>query len=619
MQRKKYRKIVAVLTLIALMGCSSARKVAGSSVVELSEAEQRRYDLFYMEAQNQQMQECYALAFDLLQHCLTISPTAPSALHGLAQYYDYMGDKERSLALMKQTVQYDPENYWYQENLAQAYYNTGRIDKAVAIYEEMYRRFPRRSSELLPVLIGLYQANKQYDKELEALDALEERYGANEETGMEKFRAHLAMGDEEGAFADMEKMVRDNPGDTRFELMLAELYMNSHRYDEAYLRYLSVLNEEPENDHARLGIARWYEKTGRHAEAHIIVDSLIVYGHLPDEQRIKLASQFVAEWELKGDTTAIDDLFSRILAQPLTSVLLPQAIAAYYIEKNRNDAIIIPILDKILAVEPDNINALKQHLYYAVEHNNTDEVRERSRALLTYYPDELYPYYYLVITALRDDDHALAIRYAEEGISHIGEESDTELCTSLYSMLGDLYVEDKRNEKGYACYDSALVYNPSQVSVLNNYAYNLSLDNRDLDRAEQMSRVTIDKEPENSTYLDTYAWILFMKGRYDEARRYAEQALRNDTTNSWVLHDHAGDILFLCGEKEAAVEQWKEALRLIQSSYGNAKARTNESKEGQKDSLPKTVEARPKTKPSDEERRAEDKLKKKIRLKKWIK
>lgn len=580
--------------MLALMGCSTARKVATPKAVVLSEADQRRYDLCYMEAQNQQQQEHYDIAFDLLQHCLDICPTAPSALHGLAQYYDYMGDKEKSLSLMKQAVQYDPENYWYQEDLAQAYYNNNRIDKAVAIYEDMYQRFPRRSAELLPVLIGLYQADKQYEKELNALNAYEERYGVSEETSMEKFRARLAMDDEEGAFAELEKRIIDNPGDTRIELTLAELYMNCQRYDKAQERFLNVLTEEPENDNARLGLAGWYEKTGDHAKAHALIDSLIVYGHLPNEQRIKLVSQLVAEWEQKGDASAIDDFFSRILAQPQTSVSMPQAIAAYYIDKERSDTLITPILDKILAVEPDNVNALKQHLYYAVEHNDTEEVRQRSRALLAYYPDELYPYYYLVITALRDDNNLLAIQYAQEGISRIGEESDTELCISLYSLLGDLYIEDNRYDEGYACYDSALVYNPSQVSILNNYAYNLALEGRDLDHAEEMSRVTIEREPDNSTYLDTYAWVLFVKQRYDEARLYAEQALRSDTTQSWVLRDHAGDILSQCGDKDAAVEHWQEALRLKQASYQESK-------------------------PTREDRLAEDKLKKKIRLKKWIK
>lgn len=108
-QKKIYIHTLTVLTLLALTGCSTARKAANSKGMVLNEADQRRYDLCYMEAQNQQQQEHFDVAFDLLQHCLTLCPTASSALHGLAQYYDYMGDKERSLSLMKQAVQYDPE------------------------------------------------------------------------------------------------------------------------------------------------------------------------------------------------------------------------------------------------------------------------------------------------------------------------------------------------------------------------------------------------------------------------------------------------------------------------------------------------------------------------------
>lgn len=162
-------------------------------------------------------------------------------------------------------------------------------------------------------------------------------------------------------------------------------------------------------------------------------------------------------------------------------------------------------------------------------------------------------------------------------------------------MLGDLYFNANEDAKGYVAYDSALVYNPSNVSVLNNYAYNLSLEARDLDRAEEMSRVTITKEPTNSTYLDTYAWILFQKERYDEARLYMEQALKADTTASAVLSEHAGDIWFKCGLVDEALDFWKQALERQQ----------NERKENG-------------TKPTAEERAAENKLKRKIKLKKWI-
>jgi len=580
--------------IVVLYGCA-AKKVAGTDAVGMTDEEQRRYDYFYLEAINQRQQENYDAAFDLLQHCLSICPTAPSALYELAAYYSAMGEKEKALSLMQQAVTYDPDNFWYQESLAESYYSNQELDKAIAIYEDMEKRFPRRSAELLPILVGLYQTTEKYDKEIETLNRMEERFGSSEEIEMEKFRAYWLKKDGEAAFRSMEEMAAAHPDELRYRLLLGDICLNYNKLDEARQAYESVLAVEPDNDMGHLGIANWYDKSGNAERANAIVDSLVVFGHLPDERRIQLTSQLIRQMEARQDTLAVIDLFNRILAQPQTSVAMPKACAAYYIQEHKPDSLIIPVVNAILAVEPDNVDALKQLLYYAVEHNDTEEVRERSRALLAYYPDELYAYYYLVITALRDKDERKAIDYCVEGVSHIGDESDTGMCTELYAMLGDLYFNANEDAKGYVAYDSALVYNPSNVSVLNNYAYNLSLEARDLDRAEEMSRVTITKEPTNGTYLDTYAWILFQKERYDEARLYMEQALKADTTASAVLSEHAGDIWFKCGLVDEALDYWKQALERQQ----------NERKENG-------------TKPTAEERAAENKLKRKIKLKKWI-
>jgi Tfp pilus assembly protein PilF len=72
-----------------------------------------------------------------------------------------------------------------------------------------------------------------------------------------------------------------------------------------------------------------------------------------------------------------------------------------------------------------------------------------------------------------------------------------------------------------------LKYNPDNIPVLNNYAYYLSLEQTDLDKAEEMSYRTIKAEPNNATYLDTYAWILFQLGQYNDALFYIRQAIDN--------------------------------------------------------------------------------------------
>jgi tetratricopeptide (TPR) repeat protein len=75
-----------------------------------------------------------------------------------------------------------------------------------------------------------------------------------------------------------------------------------------------------------------------------------------------------------------------------------------------------------------------------------------------------------------------------------------------------------------------------------------------------MSFRTIKAEPKNATYLDTYAWILFMQKRYSEARIYIDQTLQCDSDSSAVLLEHAGDIYYHVGDKEKAVTLWQQAL-----------------------------------------------------------
>ena len=121
-------------------------------------------------------------------------------------------------------------------------------------------------------------------------------------------------------------------------------------------------------------------------------------------------------------------------------------------------------------------------------------------------------------------------------------------------------------DQTYKAYDEALKYNDNNIVVLNNYAYFLSLDKKDLKKAERMSAQCIKLEPDNATYLDTYAWIFFVQGNYTLAKIYIESALEKDTTKSAELVDHYGDILFMTGDKDGAVAQWKKAREMGKES-----------------------------------------------------
>ena len=149
----------------------------------------------------------------------------------------------------------------------------------------------------------------------------------------------------------------------------------------------------------------------------------------------------------------------------------------------------------------------------------------------------------------------------KEGLTVIPKEN-MGLISNFYGQIGDIYYQIGEKEEMYKAYDEALKYNENNVFVLNNYSYFLTLDKTNLKKAERMAAQCIKLEPDNATYLDTYAWVFFMQGNYTLAKIYIENALSKDTEKSAELVDHYGDILFMSGDKEKAIEQWKKAKEM---------------------------------------------------------
>jgi predicted negative regulator of RcsB-dependent stress response/MFS family permease len=154
-----------------------------------------------------------------------------------------------------------------------------------------------------------------------------------------------------------------------------------------------------------------------------------------------------------------------------------------------------------------------------------------------------------------------ALRVFETGLDSANFNNPV-LESDFYGQIGDLNYFLKNKQVAFDSYEKALKLNPQNLPVLNNYSYYLSLEKRDLDKAEQMSGITVKLEPLNPTYLDTYGWILFEQGSYIMAKIYIEKAIEYSDEPSAEVYEHYGDVLFMNGEQEKAVVQWKKAREL---------------------------------------------------------
>ena len=214
----------------------------------------------------------------------------------------------------------------------------------------------------------------------------------------------------------------------------------------------------------------------------------------------------------------------------------------------------------VLQIAPDQASARLKLVQQAWEEEDDDRIVSLCRQARQYNPEEMVFYYYQGMAYYRQQDVDRALEAFRNGLGVINADSSPEIVSDFYAVLGDLLHQKGRVSEAFAAYDSCLQWKPDNIGCLNNYAYYLSLQNQRLDEAERMSYVTVKAEPRNATYLDTYAWILFMQERYTEARVYIDQALQNDSLPGAVILEHAGDIHALCGDMEEAVIQWEKAL-----------------------------------------------------------
>ena len=574
---------VCLLWVSMLFSCGSSRKsTISSNKISLSEwrdplsaEERRKFNHFFLEAVRLKEKGEMDASFEMYSHCLAIDSQSAATLYELGKFYMYLGQPIKGENFLRKAMLTQPSNYWYKETLAGYYQGKGEDAKAIDVIESMADQFPSRLEPLM-ALVDLYNRTRDYQKVIHTLDRLERLDGKSEQISMEKFRMYLAMDNNEKAFSEIESLVQEYPYEMRYLTMLGDVYMENGKEEEAFSTYQKVLAQEPEYAPAMLSMASYYEKTGEDSLYRTQLDALLLNQKVETSAKLNIMRQLIMRSE-RGDrdSTKIVGLFDSMLAQEQENADVAM-LAAQYLLSKRMDEQAKPVLWKVLEIDPENKPARLQLLSFAISKEDLDEVIRICSPAVEYVPEALEFYYYWGVAHYQKDQHDEALEVFKKGVRQVGADSDKNMVSDFYSIMGDLYHTKKMNAEAYAAYDSALVYKPDNIGALNNYAYYLSVEKKNLDKAEEMSYKTVKAEPTNNTYLDTYAWILFEKGKYAEARIYIDQALQNGGDKSSVVVEHCGDIYWMTDEPEKALEYWKQAEKLAAEPVENESEKRDE-------------------------------------------
>ena len=541
------------------MAASSMLAVACPAAAQTGNNDAGRYDRFFIDAMLQRQKGNNDAAFDLLKHCVHIRPEAPEAYFFLAQYYMSLKQNDKAIECFKKAADLEPDNSTYLETLAKAYVTNDNDSLAIGTLEKIVEKETGRI-DILEMLVQLYQKRADYDNTIKTLDRLETLEGKNERLTYAKSEIYSLTGDKKAAINEMKKLADQYPNDLNYRGMYGDALLMNGREKEAFDIYTGILKAEPDNYRAQLSMRAYYKQKDMAADADSMTMQLLLNKNTGDDARVYIMRQEIAESENGGgDSTKILRLFDRMMAQPQASTDIAILYATYMSLKKMPQEKIEAVLEKVLAQTPDNAAARLQLVAYAWQRDDLDRVIELCKAARQYNPDEMAFYYYEGMAHFRKDDNDSALNAFQNGISVIGEHSDPDIVSDFYAVMGDLLYEKGRAAEAYAAYDSCLQWKDDNIGCLNNYAYYLSVNGDSLDKAEKMSYRTVKAEPKNATYLDTYAWILFMQGRYAEAKIYIDQAVQNDSDSSAVILEHAGDIHAKAGDIDGAVELWARA------------------------------------------------------------
>jgi tetratricopeptide (TPR) repeat protein len=521
----------------------------------------RKFDYYFYEALNAKTQGNYAEALDLFLHCQALDSTNANVLIELGTFYNALSEKNKALDYFRKAVQYDPSNYYYTMTLAGLSKELGLKKEVIGIYNSLLKQYPDKIN-LYFELANAYADDGELEKAMEALNAFEKGSGFSEMVALNKFRLYSMMNQKEKAFREIKNIIDKAPNDPRYLLLMGDLYLQDNQNDKALEYYEQVRAVDPDYPALILSMVNYYETTENKEAAQAELQKAITGSSLEVEVKIELLTRYISllqqnKQDIKQTNPLFKTLFEQYPNNSQLNLIYGNVLMMQEDKKGATKQFEIYIKDN-----PDDPAGYEQLLRIALSDNDMDKVIKITTEAIRQVPQHPQFHFYLGGAYYQQKKYREALAVFEKGLETATFENPL-LESDFLAQVGDLNHLLGNTEAAFENYEKALKLNPQNLPVLNNYSYYLSLQKRDLDKAEQMSGITIKGEPTNATYLDTYGWILFEQGSYVAAKIYIEKAIEYGSKEpSAEVYEHYGDVLYMTGDALKAVEQWKTAKKL---------------------------------------------------------
>ncbi len=516
-----------------------------------------KFDMAYMNGNREKILGNNEEALKHFNNCYKLNPSNAALNYMMGGTYFELRKYDLATYHAEAAVKLDASNIWYKELLVDCYISQNKNKEAATLLEKIAHQ--RKEVEYLLKASYVYVMMKDYKSALRVLTEAEKIAGVDEDIITRKEQIYLAQNNLSKAIAEVQKLINANPTNPKYRGMLADLYWANGHAEEAAEIYRSILIDNPGNGFALFALSDYYKLKGDKEQWYSYLKRGMASQDVDVKNKINVLSGFIGGTEFPDQlnrTFELAEIFSTAHADNATAYLV---LGDVYQQQRNYDSARVQYR-KALAITPSIFIAWQQLIFCTSQLMNNTYLLADCEEAIEYFPNEPAFYAYGAIAAMQLKQYSKAVELNKSGLDVVTPDQE-DLITQLQASLGDAYHYTQNHKACDSIYEVILAQNPDNVYALNNYAYFLSLRKTQLSKAAEMSKKSLELDPNNASYLDTYGWILFVQGNYAEAKTYIEKSLVAVPNSAEVL-DHLGDVLYKLNDKQQAITNWKKAKEL---------------------------------------------------------
>jgi tetratricopeptide (TPR) repeat protein len=528
--------------------------------MQLSDEESRKFNYYFFEGNRYKAINEPNKSFMYFAEAFKIDSTSSACAYELSRLLLTNKSFEEAEHLMEKAVQFSPDNQYYIMLLSRIYQNNDKGKQAVKVAEKLLDSDEPSINDYYFVAQVQIQ-NGLYEEAIENLNAIENSIGINEGLSVEKFKLYAENNGLKNAEKELKRLIDKFPGNADYNVYLGDFYLDKENFKEAFKQYMEASNVDPDNGKVHFSLANYYLNMKDTVNFKDQLFKAFESDNIDFNSKFSRFMPFVASKDNSDNplnNAELEKIFEILVRKHPYETSIYSAYASFLVAEKKEEKA-MQHFEKSLDIDASQPDVWQEYLFLLSSGQKNELLFEKASDAVTFFPNEPLFHLFKGVSLFQIGRAKDAIIILENGLKLVKDNSA--LKARFHAYLGDIYHSLGNIEKCFSHYDSALEIDENDIVVLNNYSYYLSLRGIKLDKAEKMSARTVDLEPGNSTYLDTYAWVLFKKGRYSEAKFIIERAIDNMDKPSGVILEHYGDIMFKNGYVEKAIEQWEEAFK----------------------------------------------------------